>query len=51
MLPKNTFRDRRLARLKITTGEVNPWEGNVLKVYSGLGRNVRESAEVVEKTV
>ena len=51
MLPKNTFRDRRLARLKITTGEVNPWDGNVMKVYSGLGRNVGESGEVVEKTV
>ena len=35
MLPKNTFRDRRLARLKITTGEVDPYASNGLKVYTG----------------
>jgi hypothetical protein len=34
MLPKNTFRDRRLERLKITTGSINPWATNVLKVYA-----------------
>lgn len=42
MLPKNTFRDRRLARLKITTGEVDPYASNGLKVYTG---DVGEAAQ------
>ena len=45
MLPKNTFRDRRLARLKITTGEVDPYATNGLKVYPGeQGRGGEEVA-------
>jgi large subunit ribosomal protein L13 len=35
MLPKNTFRQRRLERLKIFTGEENPYAGNVKKVFRG----------------
>lgn len=35
MLPKNTFRQRRLERLKIFTGEENPYAGNVVQVFRG----------------
>lgn len=33
MLPKNTFRQRRLERLKIFTDAQNPYEGNVMRVF------------------
>jgi ribosomal protein L13 len=35
MLPKNTFRQRRLERLKIFAGEENPYAENVVKVFRG----------------
>lgn len=35
MLPKNTFRQRRLDRLKIFKGEENPYAGNVVRVFRG----------------
>lgn len=37
MLPKNTFRQRRLERLKIFTDAQNPYEGNVMRVFRGEG--------------
>lgn len=33
MLPKNTFRQRRLERLKIFTDAQNPYEANVMRVF------------------
>jgi len=47
MLPKNTFRDRRLARLKIFPGEAPAaYKGNVLKTWRDeAAKTVRESAE------
>lgn len=42
MLPKNTFRQRRLERLKIFMDAQNPYEGNVMRVFRAQERQVEE---------